>query len=85
MGSLVQVLILLAQLFPAALKAISAWQQYHGQQLNNARRKQLASDVKNLVQTAVDTKNTAGLEDAIKSLGKPPAFPADAPNSKTPS
>ena len=86
MGALAQILILLVQVFPSALKAIGAWQDYHGQQLNRERRKQLASDVKTLVQTAVDTKNTSGLEDAIKSLGKPPAMtPADTSNPKTPS
>jgi len=79
-----QILMLLVQLFPEALKAIKAWQDYHGQQLTAANRARLAADVKTAVQAAVTNKNTAGLEAVIKSLGKPEITAAN-PDPKSPS
>lgn len=83
----VQILLLLLQIFPEALKAIKAWQEYHGQKLTAENRAKLAADVKSAVQTAVANKNTAGLEDMIKNLGKPSAIPKSdvAPSSQNPS
>ena len=79
MVPLYQFLLLLVQIFPAALKAAQAWEEYHGQRLNRQRRKQLASDINTAVQTAVATKNTAGLEETIKTLGRPLDAPAQSP------
>lgn len=70
-----QILVLLVQLFPSALKAVQAWQEYHDAKLNRECRRQLASDVTNAVKAAVRSKDTAGLEDVIKNLGKPPVIP----------
>jgi len=67
----IQIAMLLVQIFPSALKALQAWKEYHEKEIDAAHRKQLAADIKDLVQTAIDTKNTAGIEDAIKNLGKP--------------
>lgn len=80
--SFVKGLILLAQLFPTALKAIQAWKDYHGAELDREKRVRLAADIKNVVRASIDSKSTAGLEDAIKNLGKPTAA---APTPKSPS
>ncbi len=77
-------MMLLISAFPSALKAIKAWQDFHGAQLDRERRIKLAADIKVMVQTAIETKDTSGLEDAIKNLGKPVSVAAD-PNSKNPS
>jgi len=87
MGALAQFVILLVQVFPSALKAIQAWQDYNGQKLNRERRARLASDIKTVVQAAVTSKDTSGLEDAIKNLGRPPviAKPSDTQTVQNPS
>lgn len=72
MPAVIQMLMLLAQILPAALKALAAWQEYHGQALTRANRQKLASDIKAAVTTAVESKNTSNLEAVLKSLGKPP-------------
>lgn len=68
-----QLAVLLAQLFPVALKAFQTWQDFHGQQINREKRKQLAADIKEVVKTAIETRDTSGIEKAIKNLGKPGA------------
>lgn len=86
MPAIVQMLMLLVQLFPAAMKAIAAWQEYHGQQLTRCHRKRLAGDIKSAVDTAIATKDTSGLENILKNLGKAPQTPAaDPPNPQNPS
>lgn len=83
MPPIIQFFILLVQVFPSALKAIQAWQDYHGKQLTNEHRVKLAADIKSAVNVAVTTKDATGLADTIKNLGKP--LPkTDAPNPQNP-
>lgn len=81
---IIQFVILLVQAFPAALKAIQAWEEYHGQKLTRENRARLAGDIKTAVQAAVVSRDTAGLEGVIKNLGKP-AAPLPTPDPKNPS
>lgn len=78
-----QILLLLLQVFPEALKAIKAWQEYHGKQLTAENRARLAADIKSAVKVAVDTKDTTGLEAIIKNLGRPSS--ESDPSSQNPS
>jgi len=79
-----QVVMLLVQIFPSALKALQAWQDYHGKQIDAERRKMLAADIKKMVEGAIESKDTSTLEASIKNLGKPVSVAAN-PNSQNPS
>lgn len=67
----IQILILLVQVFPSALKAVKAWKEYHGAELDRERRIKLSADIKDMVHAAIESKDTSGIESAIKNLGKP--------------
>lgn len=71
MAAVVQIVILLVQVFPSAIKAIQAWQDYHGAKLTRERRQQLAGDIRTAVQSAVDSKDMSGIFNTIKNLGRP--------------
>lgn len=81
MGQIFQLGLLLVQLFPSALKAFSAWQVFHSAQLDRERRAQMAKDIQKAVQDAIDNKSTAGLEDAIRNLGKPVSKATEDPKN----
>lgn len=65
------VFLFLASIFPVALDMIKRWQAFHETQLTKETRKKLAADIKSAAKTVIKTKDTSGLEDLIKNLGKP--------------
>lgn len=72
---------LLFQLLPIAIKGWQLWQEHHQQALTSEHRKKLAADIKTVVDNAIATKSTAGIEDAIKNLGRPQTVPAETPKA----
>jgi hypothetical protein len=62
----VQIVLLLIQLFPSALKAIKAWQDYHGQKLDSEHRQHIVDKIKTMVQF-----DDERCKEIVKNLGKP--------------
>lgn len=82
---MIQMLVLLAQILPDALKLLSAWQDYHGAKLTREHRQRLADDIGSAVDSALKSRDTSGIENLLKNLGKPPTKKVAAPNPQEPS